>query len=59
LFHYEFSELLWGGHLTRVQEIGTVTPAEVAQWWSGLKQAHEKDQFFAGITAFIVAGTKS
>jgi ubiquinone/menaquinone biosynthesis C-methylase UbiE len=59
LFPYEFAELLWGGHLTRAQEAGTVTPAEVAQWWAGLNRAHEQQCFFAGLTAFIVAGTKT
>jgi ubiquinone/menaquinone biosynthesis C-methylase UbiE len=58
LFPYEFAELLWGGHLTRAQEAGTVTPAEVAQWWAGLKEAHDEHRFFASLTAFIVAGTK-
>jgi ubiquinone/menaquinone biosynthesis C-methylase UbiE len=57
LLHFEFTQLLWGGHLTRAQQAGVVTAAEVAEWWDGLSRAHEQGRFFAGLTAFIVAGT--
>jgi hypothetical protein len=58
LLHYESAELLWGGHLTRAQQAGVVTPEEVQQWWEDLRRANERGRFFAGLTAFIVAGTK-
>jgi ubiquinone/menaquinone biosynthesis C-methylase UbiE len=57
MFPYEFAELLWGGHLTRAEETGIVSASELAQWWAGLKEAHDQHRFFAGLTAFIVAGT--
>jgi ubiquinone/menaquinone biosynthesis C-methylase UbiE len=53
-----FAELLWGGHLTRVQQAGTLTADEVATWWNDLSRADEERLFLAGLTAFIVAGTK-
>jgi ubiquinone/menaquinone biosynthesis C-methylase UbiE len=58
LLHYEFAELLWGGHLTRAQQAGVVTPDEVKRWWEDLSRADERGRFFAGLTAFIVAATK-
>jgi ubiquinone/menaquinone biosynthesis C-methylase UbiE len=58
LLNYEFCELLWGGHLTQAQRAGVVTAEETARWWAALRQAHEQGRFFAGLTAFVVAGTK-
>ena len=58
LIHYEFAQLLWGGHLTRAQQAGVVSPAEVERWWEHLGKANEAGTFLAGFTAFIVAGTK-
>lgn len=56
--HLEFAELLWGGHLTRAQQSGVVTPTEVKAWWTDLHHAHDQGRFFAALTAFIVAGTR-
>jgi ubiquinone/menaquinone biosynthesis C-methylase UbiE len=59
LFHFEFAQLLWGGHLTRAQQAGAVSPAAVERWWTDLSRANERGRFFAGLTAFIVAGTRT
>jgi hypothetical protein len=59
LLNYPFAELLLGGHLTRAQQTGVVSSADVEQWWNQLREAHEAGTFFFGLTALIVAGTKS
>jgi ubiquinone/menaquinone biosynthesis C-methylase UbiE len=56
--HYEFAQLLWGGHLTRAQRAGVVSPGQVERWWGQLREANAAGTFLAGLTAFIVAGTK-
>jgi SAM-dependent methyltransferase len=56
--HREFAQLLWGGHLTRAQEAGVLSPAEVERWWADLSRADGNGTFFAGLTAFIVSATK-
>ncbi|MCA1666048.1 MAG: methyltransferase domain-containing protein [Thermomicrobia bacterium] len=55
---YAFAELLLGGHTTRLQAEGALTPEEVRAWWGGLRAAAERGVFLLGFTAFIVAGTK-
>ena len=59
ILNYPFAELLLGGHLTRAQQTGVVSSADVEQWWNQLREAHEAGTFFFGLTALIVAGTKS
>jgi ubiquinone/menaquinone biosynthesis C-methylase UbiE len=59
ILSYPFSELLLGGHVTRAQHAGALSPADVEQWWTHLREAHEAGTFFYGLTALIVAGTKS
>jgi ubiquinone/menaquinone biosynthesis C-methylase UbiE len=59
ILSYPFAELLLGGHLTRAQQAGVVSSADVEQWWIHLHGAHEAGTFFFGLTALIVAGTKS
>jgi ubiquinone/menaquinone biosynthesis C-methylase UbiE len=53
-----FYELLMGGFLVRAQESGIVAPDEVERWWEHLRSADASGTFLAGLTAFIVAGTK-
>jgi ketosteroid isomerase-like protein len=52
------SELLLGGHVTRVQQAGVVSAADAERWWTDLREAHEAGTFFYAVTALIVAGTK-
>jgi ubiquinone/menaquinone biosynthesis C-methylase UbiE len=56
--HYSFAELLIGGHCTRLQTDGVVSPARMQQWWEDLRQADERGDFLLGFTAFVVAGAK-
>jgi ubiquinone/menaquinone biosynthesis C-methylase UbiE len=57
--HFEFFELLVGGHLSRAQEAGVISAQEAETWWGGLRQADRDGDFLAAFTAFMVAGTKS
>jgi len=57
-FSYPFSELLLGGHVSRVQQAGVVSAADAERWWTHLREAHEAGTFFYAVTALIVAGTK-
>ena len=59
IISYPFLELLLGGHLSRVQAAGVLSLQDVERWWTHLREAHEAGTFFYGITALIVAGTKS
>jgi hypothetical protein len=59
ILSYPFAELLLGGHLTRAQQAGVVSSADVERWWTQLRETHEAGTFFFGLTALIVAGTKS
>ena len=59
ILSYPFAELLLGGHLTRAQQACVVSSADVERWWTQLREAHEAGTFFFGLTALIVAGTKS
>jgi ubiquinone/menaquinone biosynthesis C-methylase UbiE len=59
ILNYPFVELLLGGHLTRAQQAGVVSSADVEQWWTQLREAHDRGTFFYAITALIVAATKS
>jgi hypothetical protein len=56
--HLAFFELLVGGFLVQAQESGVVAPDEVERWWAQLRSADASGLFFAGLTGFIVAGTK-
>jgi SAM-dependent methyltransferase len=56
--HYEFFELLLGGHLKNVQMAGLLSPSEVNDWWTDLQTANEAGLFQCCFTAFIVAGTR-
>jgi ubiquinone/menaquinone biosynthesis C-methylase UbiE len=56
---YPFSELLLGGHVSRAQQMGTLSPADAERWWTHLREAHEAGTFLYGFTALIVAGVKS
>jgi ubiquinone/menaquinone biosynthesis C-methylase UbiE len=58
-FHYEFLQLLVGGHLTHLQEAGVLLPEEVMRWWASVREAQQADAFLAAVTGFIVAGTKA
>jgi SAM-dependent methyltransferase len=59
ILSYPFAELLLGGHLTHAQQAGVVSSADIERWWTQLREAHEAGTFFFGLTALIVAGTKS
>jgi ubiquinone/menaquinone biosynthesis C-methylase UbiE len=59
IISYPFLELLLGGHLTRAQQSGVVSPADAERWWTNLRVAHEAGTFFYAFTALIVAGTKN
>jgi len=59
LVHYEFFEMLLGGHLSRAQHDGSVSPRDAERWWDGLREVQRQGNFLAGFTAFIVAGTKT
>jgi ubiquinone/menaquinone biosynthesis C-methylase UbiE len=56
---YPFLELLLGGHLTRAQQVGAVSAADVERWSTHLREAHQAGTFLYAFTALIVAGTKS
>lgn len=55
---YAFAELLLGGHTTRLQADGVLTPEQARAWWEQLQSANERDVFLLGFTGFIVVGTK-
>lgn len=55
---YAFAELLLGGHCTKLQAEGVLTPGQVEAWWEELRDAEARGVFLLGFTAFIVAGTK-
>lgn len=56
---FEFLGLLIGGRLTSVQSAGLLDPGDVRAWWNGLAEADHAGTFLAGLTAFIVSGSKS
>jgi ubiquinone/menaquinone biosynthesis C-methylase UbiE len=56
---FPFFEMLVGGHLTRVVEAGAAPRSSLEAWSAGLAGAHAAGRFFAGITAFIVAGSRA
>jgi SAM-dependent methyltransferase len=56
--HYEFFQLLVGGHLTNIQMAGLLSPSEVNDWWTDLQSANEMGTFLCCFTAFIVAGSR-
>ena len=58
IINYPFTELLLGGHVTRAQQAGAVSPGDAERWWNHLREAHEAGTFLYGFTALIVAGTK-
>lgn len=57
--HYEFLQLLLGGHVARIVNAGVLTPDEATRWWTYLVNASRAGTFSYGFTAFIVAGTKT
>jgi len=56
---FPFFELLVGGHLTRLAEGGAITRRSLDDWSASLAEAHAAGRFCAGITAFIVAGSRA
>jgi ubiquinone/menaquinone biosynthesis C-methylase UbiE len=56
---FEFLGLLIGGRLTAAQSAGLLDPVDVRAWWNGLAEADQAGKFLAGLTAFIVSGSKS
>jgi hypothetical protein len=56
--HYEFLQLLIGGHVARVVAAGTVSGEEADLWWTDLARSSREGTFLYGLTAFIVGGTK-
>lgn len=57
--HFEFLQLLLGGHVARMVSAGTISGDEANLWWTDLARASRDGNFLYGFTAFIVAGTKS
>jgi SAM-dependent methyltransferase len=55
---FPFFELLLGGHLARLVEAGTLSRQGVEAWSGPLARAHAAGSFYAGLTAFMVAGTR-
>lgn len=58
-FHFEFLQLLLGGHVARMVSAGTISGDEADLWWTDLARASREGTFLYGYTAFIVAGTKN
>ena len=57
--HFEFLQLLLGGHVARAVAAGTILDDEATLWWTDLARASREGTFLYGFTAFIVAGTKN
>jgi ubiquinone/menaquinone biosynthesis C-methylase UbiE len=57
--HFEFLQLLLGGHVARAVSAGTLSGDEADLWWTDLARANRESTFLYGFTAFIVAGTKN
>jgi hypothetical protein len=55
---FEFLGLFVGGHLTRAQRDGHLDPADVKEWWGALRDLDAAGRFLAGLSAFIVSGTR-
>ncbi len=55
---FPFFELLIGGHLARMAQSGAVPRRELDAWSADLAESHAAGRFLAGVTAFIVAGTR-
>ena len=56
--HYEFLQLLVGGHVARMHASGALSSEEADQWWTSLARASREGVFNYGFTAFIVSGVK-
>ena len=57
--HFEFVQLLLGGHVARAVAAGTLSGDEADLWWTDLARASREGTFLNGVIAFIVAGTKT
>lgn len=53
-----FVEMAMGGHCTRAQTDGILTPAQARAWWEQLREAEERGVFLLEVTSFVVAGIK-
>jgi len=58
LIHYEFLQLLVGGHVARMHAAGTLSAEDADEWWTSLARADRDGAFNYGFTAFIVSGVK-
>lgn len=58
LLHYDFLQLLLGGHIARAVSSGMISEGEADLWWTHLSRANREGTFHCGLTASIVSGTK-
>ncbi len=56
--HYDFLQLLLGGHVAQAVSNGVLSAGEADLWWTHLAQAAKEEMFLYGFTAFIVSGSK-
>jgi ubiquinone/menaquinone biosynthesis C-methylase UbiE len=58
LFTFPVLEIILGGTLLAAEERGDFTREELNAWWDSLRAAEKAGCLMAGMSAFIVAGTK-
>jgi ubiquinone/menaquinone biosynthesis C-methylase UbiE len=60
LMPFEFFEVSMAGRLADAQRSGqlALSAQELADWWQPLREAHERDRFFASLTGYVLAATR-